>query len=178
MIISEFLPNPIGKDTEGEWIKLFNNSQEAVDLSGWQIKDASGKAFFLKNKIGPGQYSVLDYKTTKISLNNNPETLFLYDQKGNLIDKAEFVGVAPEGKSLIRQNSQFIFTDKPTPGKANAPENLTASVVAAGGPSLDGPAIINNSQLNFTNLLIGLFMSLALAVLGIFILKKLNLLSE
>ncbi len=178
MLINEFLPNPIGKDTEEEWIELFNNSQEAVDLSGWQIKDASGKAFFLKNKIGPGQYFVLDYKTTKISLNNNAETLFLYDQKGNLIDKAEFAGAAPEGKSLIRQNGQFIFTDKPTPGKANALENLTTSVVAADDPSLDGPAIINNSQLNFTNLLIGLFISLALAVLGIFILKKLNLLSE
>lgn len=179
MLINEFFPNPIGKDTEAEWIELFNNSQEAVNLSGWQIKDASGKVFVFKNqKIGSGEYLILDYKTTKISLNNNAETLFLYDLKGNLIDKVEFAGAAPEGKSLIRQNGQFIFTDKPTPGKANTLENLTTSVVAASGPSLDGPVIINNSQLNFTNLLIGLFISLALAVLGIFILKKLNLLSE
>jgi len=181
MIISEFLPNPIGKDTEGEWIELFNNSQEAVDLSGWQIKDASGKAFFLKNKIGPGQYSVLDYKTTKISLNNNAETLFLYDQKGNLIDKVEFAAAAPEGKSLISQNGQFIFTNEPTPGKTNKTnfvatqkENLVSEDTFAKVST--GP--LNRTDINLTNLFIGLFLALVLAFVFVFIIKKLNLLSD
>lgn len=188
MVINEFLPNPIGEDTEGEWIELFNNSQEVVDLNGWQIKDASGKAFFLKNKIGPGKYFVLDYKTTKISLNNNTETLFLYDQKGNLIDKAEFAGAAPEGKSFARQNEQFRFTDQPTPGFANvfknaavsesmtSKNNLTANIVA------DIPAnnfpLNNKTAAHFGNLLIGVAMALILAFLSVFILKKLNLLSD
>jgi len=188
MIISEFLPNPIGKDTEGEWIELFNNSQEAVDLSGWQIKDASGKAFFLKNKIGPGQYSVLDYKTTKISLNNNAETLFLYDQKGNLIDKVEFAAAAPEGKSLVRQNEQFRFTDQPTPGFANVFKNAAVSELTTSKNSLTTNVLtntsVNNSSINskvsahFGNLLIGVGVALILAFLFVFILRKLNLLSD
>jgi len=173
MLINEFLPNPIGKDTEEEWIELFNNSQEAVDLSGWQIKDASDKAFFLKNKIGPGQYFVLDYKTTKISLNNNAETLFLYDQKGNLIDKAEFSGAAPEGKSLIRQNSQFIFTDEPTPGKANR-----INFIATQKENLVSQDTFTKVSAGPSNLFIGLCLALVLAFVFVFIIKKLNLLSE
>jgi hypothetical protein len=120
VFINEFLPNPIGKDTEGEWVELFNNTQGTINLAGWQIKDASGKTFAFKNQqIGPSGYLVVNYKTTKIALNNNGETLFLYDQKGNLVDKAEYAGTAPEGKSLARQDKQFIFVAEPTPGKAN-----------------------------------------------------------
>jgi hypothetical protein len=181
MFINEFLPNPIGKDTEGEWIELFNGGENAVNLNGWQIKDASGKTFFFKNKIDPGEYLVFDYKTTKISLNNNTETLFLYDPKGNLIDKAEFAGAAPEGKSLIRQNGQFIFTDEPTPGKANKinsiatqKENLVSQDTFAKVST--GP--LDRTNINLTNLFIGPCLALVLAFVFVFIIKKLNLLSE
>jgi hypothetical protein len=188
MIISEFLPNPIGKDAEGEWIELFNDSENAVNLNGWQIKDASGKTFFFKNKIDPGEYLVFDYKTTKISLNNNTETLFLYDPKGNLIDKAEFVGAAPEGKSLIRQNSQFIFTDEPTPGAANKLSRQGEAKMTPNQFPQNESIIPNtfteaqnnqlNKNINLTNLFIGLFLALVLAFVFTFIVKKLNLLSE
>jgi len=77
VLIKEFFPNPAGKDTEGEWIKLFNNGDAGVDLAGWQIKDASGKAFIFSagadanNIISAGGTLTLDYKITKISINNN-----------------------------------------------------------------------------------------------------------
>jgi len=189
MIISEFLPNPIGKDQEGEWIELFNNSDNAVNLSGWQIKDASGKTFTFKNQIiAPYEYLVLDYKTTKISLNNDSETLFLYDAKANLVDKAAFAGIAPEGKSLIRQNGQFIFTNEPTPGKANKlseqSEDKTGLnslpqeklVALSDFPESQGNQV--NGDINLTNLFLGFCLVLALSFVFIFIIKKLNLLSE
>ncbi len=34
VFISEFLPNPAGKDKSGEWIEIENNSLNVVDLSG------------------------------------------------------------------------------------------------------------------------------------------------
>ena len=108
MIISEFLPNPIGKDTDSEFIELFNDSQKQINLTGWKIKDASGKTFTFKNQtIGAGEYLALNYKTTKITLNNDAETLYFYDPNGNLIDKGGFSGAAPAGKSFVRQNNQF-----------------------------------------------------------------------
>jgi hypothetical protein len=185
MVINEFLPNPIGKDTEAEFIELFNNSQNEMNLTGWQLKDASGKSFILKNqKLGSAEYLVLNYKTTKISLNNSDETLFLYDQKGALIDKAGFTGSAPEGKSLVRKGSQFIFTDKPTPAKANIFEsaelaksptlqgNFNANVVA--NISSNESPINNTTSFGLNSLLIGLSLALILAFLSVIILRKIN----
>ncbi len=173
MIISEFLPNPIGKDTDGEFIELFNDSLSQINLSGWKLKDASGKIFTFGNQtLKAGEYLVLNYKTTKITLNNDAETLFLFDSSGNLIDKAEFSGVAPEAKSFSQQGSKFVLS-KITAGKANIIEAPTSSV-AAPEIVLNNSATIINTSINFTGLIIGFFIALSLAYLSVFILKKLD----
>lgn len=87
MLIQEFLPNPIGKDTDGEYILLFNDSASAVSLDGWSLKDASGKVFKLSGKLAANQPIKLDYATTKISLNNTEETIYLIDPAGKEIDQ-------------------------------------------------------------------------------------------
>jgi hypothetical protein len=178
MIINEFLPNPIGKDVDGEWIELFNNSQEIVNLSGWQIKDKAGKTFsFGQLRINPDQYLVLNYQTTKISLNNNGETLYLYNQKGGLIDKAEFTGTASEGQSLIRQGDYFVFTDQPTPGAINISNRNVETRDGQIQPSgtLQETRALTQTSINFNNLLIGLSVALVLAFIFVMIGKKLNL---
>ncbi|TSC89777.1 MAG: Nucleic acid binding, OB-fold, tRNA/helicase-type [Parcubacteria group bacterium Gr01-1014_3] len=87
MIIQEFLPNPVGKDTDGEYILLFNDSAGAVSLDGWSLKDASGKIFKLSGKLTANQPLKLNYATTKISLNNSEETIYLIDPAGKEIDR-------------------------------------------------------------------------------------------
>ena len=186
MIISEFLPNPVGKDTDGEFIELFNNGSEAVNLVGWKLKDASAKTFtFTRESIRVGEYLILDYKTTKISLNNNGETLYLYDSQGRLIDKAEYVGTAVAGQSLIRQNGKFVFTKEPTPGKANIfnkeQEEESAAAMQAqsynsfsSAVSRNNPASINGSSINFSYLFLGAAIALILAALFVIIWKKLD----
>ena len=179
IIIKEFFPNPVGKDTEGEWIKLFNNGDIAINLGGWQIKDASGKAFVFsttnKNIIAGGETLTLDYKTTKISLNNNGETIFLYDKAGNLIDKVEYTGTAADGKVYIRaENGKFILSGS----LAGAQEiNSVSSSASLNGESANIGAIINNYNpgLNFS---IGIFIALVLAALFIFISSKFELFSD
>jgi len=156
MLISKFFPNPVGKDTEGEFIELFNDSASQINLSGWKLKDASGKTFVFKNQIiRADEHLQLDYKTTKITLNNDAETIFLYDSSGNLIDKAEFSGPAPEGKIFSRENTQL-----------NA---LEAAEITPNNSST-----IINTSINSTGLLIGLFIALTLASLSIFILRKID----
>ena len=179
VIINEFLPNPAGKDTKGEWIKLFNNGDIAVNLNGWQIKDASGKAFIFsatdKNIIAGGETLTLNYKTTKISLNNNGETIFLYDKSGNLIDKAEYVGTAADGKSYIRaENGKFVTSGGNNTGeKESGLANISVSAAQEG--RIPQTAINNNSLLlNFST---GIFIALVLAALFIFISRKLELFS-
>ena len=103
MIIKEFLPNPIGLDKEGEYIKIFNDSDKAISLSGWKISDASKKEFALSGTIDSKQELVLLSTKTKISLNNNGETIFLTDPKGVLTDNLSYTGLAEEGRIILKQ---------------------------------------------------------------------------
>jgi hypothetical protein len=97
MIIKEFLPNPIGKDTEGEYIKLLNNTSETAKLDGWKITDLSGKTYTLKGGLGADEELILPYSVTKIALNNDGETLFLYNADNVLIDELSYINKAIEG---------------------------------------------------------------------------------
>lgn len=103
MLIKEFLPNPIGVDKDGEYIKIFNDGDKAVNLTGWKISDASNKSFSLSGIIQPSGELKLLSTQTKISLNNNGETIFLFDEKGALADKLGYTGVADEGKIVVHQ---------------------------------------------------------------------------
>ncbi len=103
MIIKEFLPNPVGPDKDGEYVKIFNDSDKAVNLAGWKISDASGKVFNLSGTIKSKTELVFFYSQTKISLNNSGETVFLKDSSGKLIDQLGYSGMAEEGKIIIRE---------------------------------------------------------------------------
>lgn len=188
MLISEFLPNPLGKDSAGEFIELFNNSQSLQNLSGWKIKDASGKTFTFKNRsVEAGEYTALDYKTTKIILNNNGESLFLYDNEGNLIDEVSYSGTAPEGQSLIRRDNKFVFTSRPTPGAPNVFETSTRDAAgrnsatskndlrANTNPSINNYSAIANDKFDSTGIFLGIATALILASFFLFVYKKLNL---
>lgn len=176
MVISELLPNPIGKDTEGEWIKLFNNNNEVIDLSGWRLEDAAGKKFiFRTQKIEPAQFLILDYQTTKISLNNNGETLLLYDSSNNLISKAQFAGKAPEGAVLIKKGGKFIFND-------NAPDNQSQfnTSVPVNQPIINKEGVMDKiiPSSGFTHLFIGISLAIILALFFSVVVKRYNLLSD
>ncbi|MDD5431310.1 MAG: lamin tail domain-containing protein [Candidatus Pacebacteria bacterium] len=98
MIVKEFLPNPVGSDKEGEYIKIFNDGDKAVILNGWQLKDASGKTHKLSGTLDAGREMSLLYSQTKIALNNNGETIYLYDNAGKLTDELGYTGMAEEGQ--------------------------------------------------------------------------------
>jgi hypothetical protein len=103
MIIKEFLPNPVGPDKDGEYIKIFNDGDKAVNLAGWKVSDVSKKSFSLSGTLDPKQELVLFSVKTKISLNNNGETILLTDPKGILTDQLAYTGVAEEGKVILKQ---------------------------------------------------------------------------
>lgn len=184
MVINELFPDPVGEDKKGEWLELFNESDKIVNLSGWRIEDAGGKVFFLDNFIAkPRDYLIFDYKATKIVLNNGGEKIFLYDSGGKLIDKAEYLGAAPEGKSLARENGKndFVITD-PTPGEENvfqaANNKEEAAFQIVGGDNVSDHPIVINKEFNFDVLLIALATAIALALFSAIVLKKFDLLSD
>ncbi|MEK7555572.1 MAG: lamin tail domain-containing protein [Patescibacteria group bacterium] len=161
MVISEFLPNPVGKDTEGEWVKLFNDGKEEVNLGQWHLKDASGKVFYFKDiDIKPGEYLSFGYQTTKIPLNNNDETLFLFDKNNNLIDQLGFSGAINEGEVVKKDRG---LADIATNSIQN--QNSISQIVNLSDKSAFG--------LNF--LLSGLAICLVLSFLGIILVKKIKI---
>lgn len=119
--ISELLPNPTGSDTAGEWIELYNAGDVAQPLAGWTLKDASGKTYMFTDQSVPAHgFLVLPYSTTKISLNNSGDTIFLYDAFGALTDSFPYAQTMKDDVALARNTQGAVAaTTQPTPGKAN-----------------------------------------------------------
>jgi DNA/RNA endonuclease G (NUC1)/uncharacterized protein YjdB len=44
LVITEFMADPVGADTQGEWFELHNAGGEAIDLQGWIINSRSSGA--------------------------------------------------------------------------------------------------------------------------------------
>lgn len=132
MLISEFLPNPVGKDAGSEWVELVNNTTEPVRLDGWFLEIGARRKVKLKSEIAPREYLVVQGREgSTLGLRNTDGVLSLYDPEGRLVDSAQFRGTAPEGKSFARQGDSrftpyksqgfslgFIWSE-PTPGTAN-----------------------------------------------------------
>lgn len=164
VFINEWLPNPVGPDTAGEFIELFNNGPTPVDLAGWKLQ-ADKKVFLLDgHSIPAGGYLLLKRGETKLVLKNNDAAVYLYDPAGTLADRSAFQGTAIEGESFSRVNDnmnihmQHFAWSEPTPGAMNK-VNINLSISNDQYP-FNIP--INSPSLNFFNILA---LSLALAVI-------------
>lgn len=145
VVINEFLPNPIGPDEapmpNGEWIELYNNKGEKVDVNNWVLYDAyDDHELFITpantntgNTLIPSGGFLVVYRNndSDFSLNNiGGDTVRLYDGEiengANLIDSYTYIVNAPEGKSFARipDGSNNWVDPVPTPGLPNSLEGL------------------------------------------------------
>lgn len=53
IVINEFLPNAVGADGGNEWIELFNNGANPIDISDWEIQKATS-SYSLIYTLPPG----------------------------------------------------------------------------------------------------------------------------
>jgi hypothetical protein len=117
LIISEFLPNPEGNDQDKEFVEIFNDGDEAIDLDNF-ILEIGKKKIDLKGRIEPKEYFVIFNKENNFYIRNHGETLKLYFDKQEIFS-VSYEGKAPEGKSFSRKDDgKWEFTE-PTPGKEN-----------------------------------------------------------
>ena len=125
--LNEFIPNPTGDDATGEFIELYNNSEELVDLSGWKlddIVDGGSTAFIIPGGatiIGKG-YVVFYNDQTKVSLNNDSDHVRLIRPDGVIVDDISYES-SKEGYSYNHSDSgDFQQSSHPTPGEENVIE--------------------------------------------------------
>lgn len=136
VVLNEVLPNPIGEDTQdgalGEWVELYNNTDQAIDLTNWYVEDDAlarrtiGQLWNSATTTDNGQTTIDPYGYLVIFmhddvLNNGGDTVSLYDASGTLRDRYSY-GTVDDG---------LIAEDGTTQGVTNG--TTTASSTSASG---------------------------------------------
>ena len=137
--INEIMYNPPGTDTDLEWIELYNNDAEAVNISDWTVDNNS----ISDNVMQPGDYVVLARNKTafedyygalscsvievRLGLTNDPgDTIVLCNSTGAEVDNVTYNaswGADGNGKTLERNATggwAESLADGGTPCKLNS----------------------------------------------------------
>lgn len=137
------LPRDSGADKGREWVEIYNNGTESIDLSGWRFYEG-GTNHRIKNAVGgslvvpAGGLAVIADRPEKFiadwpgfsgllfdssfSLKNSGEVLVLKDGDLREIDRLEYLsawGGNGDGNSLQMTNGVWTAAS-PTPGDLNA----------------------------------------------------------
>ena len=117
LVINEVELNPAGNDAGKEWVELYNNSNEEIDLTGYVLCPESGdqKAYTIEDEtIGVKEYLVIEFP--KQTLNNGPskglkgEKVTLYNTYGVVIDYTDWLTDA-ENNEFTNQRDTDAYID-------------------------------------------------------------------
>jgi len=110
---------PQAVDGLGEWVELYNPSLSPVSLSGWSLRDQAGSELgsMSAEDIASGGHTVVHF-TTK--LNNDGDTVTLYDSGGSIVDTFEYKSAVP-GKSFARVPDGGEWAPEPVDPTGGAP---------------------------------------------------------
>ena len=124
--ITELLPNPKGKDSGNEWIELFNNDDQAINLANWTLGNENKTYAFPETQIKPQNYLVLSDKDIGFSLRNSTDTITLNDFEETTIDSISYSDVKEDHsymKVVLHHKNQkenfWSWENKKTPGETN-----------------------------------------------------------
>ncbi|MDB6151102.1 MAG: hypothetical protein JWQ44_2550 [Chthoniobacter sp.] len=154
---------PDGPDSASDWIELHNNGAEPVSLAGWRLTDNQNsptKWVMPDVSIAAGGYLLimadgLDLKSnpggllhTSFSLDRSGEFLGLFDAGGVL--RSQIAPTYPAQSpfhSYARDGANWVFSETPTPGAANAGAFLQESVAE---PTFSIPGRFYSSGISVT----------------------------
>lgn len=141
IIITEIMHDPSCSDSYCEYIELYNNASTSVNLTNWTIGDLSSNDTLEEGIIPSYSFAIITDQDTRIytyfTINfpitwiyvddssiggglGDTETISLYDESLNLIDKIDYDGTT-DGDSLSLINGTF-QQSTPSPGSQNDEE--------------------------------------------------------
>jgi hypothetical protein len=165
LVINEILSNPIGDDSGREWIELYNDEENNVDLSTLTISIKGGTpiaALFLSGNqvLQPHSYAITastvggvtrfsqDYPAyngplfkSAISLVNTGITSIDIRLRGVIVDTLSSYTAAKEGSTYARSNGTWIV-GTPTPGEENKQATSTTDTPPISTDPLGGQTTI------------------------------------
>jgi very-short-patch-repair endonuclease len=138
--IGALLPNPVGKDTAGEWIELQNDLDEEVRLCGWSLGTGSGSKHFVLDEIyliANGSIA-LPRSQTNIALRNTEESVQLISPEGQM--QTVRYEKAKDGKILVvGENETFAWRSLP-------PKTTTNLLASLDEPSKESDQTISQKK--------------------------------
>jgi len=97
LVIESLLPDPAGADAQLEEVTLRNDSTAAISLSGWVLRDASGRVWALAGlgSVNPGQTVTARRNGMPMSLDNDGDEIVLLDSTGGERDRFSYPDSQP-----------------------------------------------------------------------------------
>ncbi|OIP86527.1 hypothetical protein AUK05_03500 [Candidatus Shapirobacteria bacterium CG2_30_35_20] len=146
IFLTEFSPNPV--TPQMEWVELYNDSENNIDVSGYSIRDStnyltSSHRQILSGTTPPQSYFVASLDNPFINKTSN-DTVNIYDKNNNLIDSQSSKSI-PVGLSFSRQTNGTWCPTDPSP---NLPNNLCKESYSL----QNSPTAIPYISLKITNL--------------------------
>ena len=119
--LSELLPDPVGRDTDGEFIELENYGSAAADLGACRLSIPGKRDHELpETSLGAHELYYFLYAETGLALTNSGATLEL-SCSGRTLSSVSYTGPAKEGSAYaIDPGGVWRWTSEPTPGRSNS----------------------------------------------------------
>jgi len=117
----ELLPRPTGDEVE--YLEIVNLGQENISSAGWHIADEAKRdqpSPLPDCLLAPGQIWHLEAKTLGLSLNNEAESLYLWQPDGTLADSVNYTK-APSGAVYRRHENDWGWTENTMSLSSTAP---------------------------------------------------------
>ena len=150
IVLNEILYNPIvdsGSMPDGEWVELYNKSDQAIDVAGWYVQDVVGYSLSHRiiistansdndtdlsdggETVVPAHGWLVVYRNGSAIFNNDGDTVELYDNNNVLTDSHTYDGGKGNNVTEARiPDGTGAWVDPiPTPGKANKLEEVLPS---------------------------------------------------
>lgn len=166
IIISEVMASnsEYVKESDGgtyDWIELYNQSEQSVNLLGYGLTDNPGNPAKWRMPdvtLAPGEYKVVlasglnvkkNYIHTNFKLSASGDVLALFDAEGVLQDKY-IVEPVPHGVSIgrVQGESGIFYFEKPTPGAANT--SPSSGIVEMPVANVAGGSYTGSQQITLT----------------------------
>lgn len=121
--ITEMLPNPEGADAGKEYIELYNQEDETIDLNGFSIAYgvAGEKTIFLTDVQLPHQgYGIITNETMSFTLPNTVGSVKLLAPDGRIVHAPPAYENPKDNQAWALFDDIWRYTKHPTPGAENS----------------------------------------------------------
>lgn len=103
------LPNPEGQDDQGqEWVELRNETDTAIDLTGWELRDKQGRPQKLQVILQPQmaqRIMITPNHPNAMQLSNRSGLIALYDRDFQLISAVQYRRANPGTLIQFEENT-------------------------------------------------------------------------